>query len=311
MEKESKYKLIGHSAVLVTTLFSSINVPVSKYLTSSGVVSGEAVTLWRASVACVCFWLISMFVPNSRNEKVAPKDMLVLLGGAAFGMSFNLLAFLVGFKEVSTIDASIIGSMIPLFTMVLAAVFLSEPISVRKVLGVAFGLAGGMLIIFSGVRGQLGGSSLWGIALHTFAAFSYGTYLIVNRSIASRYHPLTISRWMFLFATLLLLPFVGRDLFCSPLLTGDYAGDVNTLDIWLGMLYVALGNSVIGYMLVPVSLRYIRPTTASMYNYLQPLIASLIAILWGQDVLTVHKPISGILIFIGVYLVTTSKKKVN
>lgn len=311
MDRESKLKLIGHSAVLVTTFSGSINIPVSKFLTNSGVVSGEAVTQWRALVACVCFWLISMFVPQSRNEKVAPKDMLVLLVGAALGMSFNLLAFLVGFKEVSTIDASIIGSMIPLFTMVLAAVFLSEPISIKKVAGVAFGLAGGMLIIFSSVSGHLGGSSLWGIALHTFAAFSYGAYLIVNRSIASRYHPLTISRWMFLFATLMLLPFVGKDLFYSPLLTGNYSESADTFNVWLAMIYVALGHSVVGYLLVPVSLRFIRPTTVSMYNYLQPLIASFIAILWGQDVLTIHKPISGILIFFGVYLVTTSKKKEN
>ena len=58
-----------------------------------------------------------------------------------------------------------------------------------------------------------------------------------------------------------------------------------------------------------MALKRIRPTTASMYNNLQPIIASIIAILIGQDVFSLDKPIAALLVFTGVYLVTQSKAK--
>ena len=50
-----------------------------------------------------------------------------------------------------------------------------------------------------------------------------------------------------------------------------------------------------------------RPTVVSMYNYIQPIAAAVVAILWGMDSFTLLKTIAVIFIFSGVYLVTQSK----
>ena len=62
-------------------------------------------------------------------------------------------------------------------------------------------------------------------------------------------------------------------------------------------------------MLIPIAQKKIRPTTISMYNNMQPLLASIIAIIMGQDTFSIEKVISGVLILFGVYLVTASKSR--
>ena len=67
----------------------------------------------------------------------------------------------------------------------------------------------------------------------------------------------------------------------------------------------------IAYLFIPIALKRIRPTTISMYNYAQPLVAATLAILMGQDKLTWDKPVATLLVFTGVYLVTQSKARTD
>jgi len=80
---------------------------------------------------------------------------------------------------------------------------------------------------------------------------------------------------------------------------------------YLFLGFVLLGATFITYMLIPFAQRRIRATTISMYNNVQPIVASTIAISMGQDRFTIEKLIAGILIFGGVYLVTTSKSRAD
>ena len=78
---------------------------------------------------------------------------------------------------------------------------------------------------------------------------------------------------------------------------------------WGSYVYLLVGATFITYLLIPIAQKEIRPTTIGMYNYLQPLVASFIAIMWGQDLFSWTKPLSALLIFSGVYFVTTSKSR--
>jgi drug/metabolite transporter (DMT)-like permease len=110
-------------------------------------------------------------------------------------------------------------------------------------------------------------------------------------------------KWMFLFSALLFMPLGFKDLSSAPIFTHG-----SSL-AWSSYLYMLIGATLITYLLIPVAQRQIRPTTIGMYNYLQPVVAAFIAIMWGHDTFSWNKPLSGILIFVGVYLVTTSKSR--
>ena len=77
------------------------------------------------------------------------------------------------------------------------------------------------------------------------------------------------------------------------------------------MSFVLIAATFIPYLLIPMSLKRIRPTTVSMYNYVQPIIASLIAVMVGQDTFSLQKGVSAVLVFVGVYLVTQSKSRAD
>ena len=75
------------------------------------------------------------------------------------------------------------------------------------------------------------------------------------------------------------------------------------------MLFIVLGATPLGYFLFPFSMKYLQATTVSIYTNLQPVIASFVAIILGQDVLTWDKPVAGVLVLLSAYIVTVVTAK--
>ncbi len=296
-------KLKGHLVMLITVVIFGLNIPVTKSLMPEWV-SSYGVTLLRMAFACVAFWTVSLFLPK---EKVSAKDMFIMVLGGLFGMVFNQMSFIVGLDMTSPIDAGIIATVTPLLVMLLSAVFLKEPISLKKAGGVGLGAAGALLIILSGMNaGSSGNSDLVGNIFCFISSLSYAIYLIFTRSIIQKYSPVTLMKWMFLYATVVSLPFGYGDVVSAKAFTVA-AG----FSVWWRVVYFTLFATFITYFLIPVALKRIRPTTVSMYNYVQPLVASIAAMSLGQDSMTWEKPVAGILIFTGVYFVTVSKSRAD
>jgi drug/metabolite transporter (DMT)-like permease len=107
---------------------------------------------------------------------------------------------------------------------------------------------------------------------------------------------------MFLFATVIALPFCWQ-----PLATTNYAALSSFTYLQIG--YVVGCATFLSYLLIPIGQKALRPTTLSMYNYLQPIVASLVAVSIGLDRFGIEKVLSGLLIFAGVFLVTRSKSR--
>ena len=75
------------------------------------------------------------------------------------------------------------------------------------------------------------------------------------------------------------------------------------------MLFIVLGATALGFFLIPFAMKYLQATTVSIYTNLQPVIASFVAILIGQDVLTWDKPVAGVLVLLSAYIVTVVTAK--
>ena len=189
----------------------------------------------------------------------------------------------------------------------LAAVILKEPITKMKALGVLMGCIGGISLILASTHATGQASSLEGNLMIIVSAFVYSIYLVLSKPLSLRYSAVTMMKWMFLFSTLVLLPFTYRHVLDTP------AFQRETLNMQeLGAIsFVLIGATFIPYLLIPMSLKRIRPTTVSMYNYIQPIIASLIAVMIGQDTFSLQKVLSAVLVFTGVYLVTQSKSRAD
>ena len=291
-------KWIGHLAVLTVYIIFGVNPNCSKAVVPE-YITPEAYTALRLVVGAAGFWLISLFTPR---EKVAKRDMWMIVFGAV-SLYGTLWAFAEAMRFISPTYVSLVSAMSPLVVMLMAAVFLKEPITTRKAMGVFFGIAGALMMILFSLHGDAHYSNIGALLCFVNILF-YATYLLITRAISPKYSPVTMMKWMFLFSAVLSLPLAIPTVKDSPILMGKAPAMA-----YVNMGIVALFATVLAYYLLPVALRYLRPTTVSMYSNLQPIITAALAIAVGQDIFTWNKPVALLLVIFGVFLVTTSRAK--
>jgi len=263
-------------------------------------ISSFAFVLMRVSGAMVVFWLLSFFLPK---EKVEKNDYLKFFIVALFGIAINMMSFLTGLSYTSPISASVLMITAPIFVMVFSFLFLKNPINRYKVLGVFLGMAGAaFLILYSKSGNEVSGSNpRLGNFLVALNAVSYALYLILAKPILTKYSPVTFAKWLYTFGFLLILPFSIKEF-------SNIDWQAVPLTIHLKIAFVVLFSTVLTYLFNLIALKELKPTTMSVFIYLQPLIASIFAIFVGADRLSPVKIISAVLIIAGVYLVNISTK---
>jgi len=289
-------KLPGHIALFSANLIFGMNNPISRTLMPE-ILSPYSLTFFRLSGGMLLFWIASLFI---KKEKVPAKDILLLFFASLFALTLNQLPFFVGLSMTSPIDASIVVTMLPILTMILAALFIKEPITLMKAVGVLVGASGALLLVFTSQTPKAGESNFWGNIIVFGAVASFAIYLTVFKNLVMRYSPITIMKWMFLFGTIVCFPFCYK-----PLMQTDFTL-LSSGTFWrIG--FMVIFATFFGYLLIPIGQKVLRPTTLSMYNYIQPIVASMVAVFIGIDTFGYEQALSGVLVFSGVYIVTQSK----
>lgn len=279
--------------------------PIAKIVMVGGIVSPLVLSDLRMFGAMLLFWFISFF---QKPEHVGSRDMLKLFAASLLAIVFNQGCFIFGVGLTSPADASIITTSMPLWAMILAAIFLKEPVTGKKVMGIAFGACGALLLILGstgGVPSAKGGDyHIWGDILVLTAQLSYALYFVLFKDFVSRYSLVTVMKWMFTYAFICMLPFSYDDLMMTEWVALDMA-DV------LAILYIVVGATFLSYLLVVIGQKNLRPTVAGMYNYVQPIVACIVTVYLGMDSFNLVKGLAILMIFGGVYLVTISKSRAD
>lgn len=299
----TKERIHGHLLIFTANLIFGINYPISKWLLD-GRLTPEFHTLSRMVAACVLFWGISFFFPR---EKLSLKEIGVLFVCSLFGVAGNQSLFIWGLSMTSPIDASVITTGTPIIVMLFAALFLREPITRLKVGGVLTGAGGAVWLTLLSESGDetASVSSLAGNLCIFGSSFIYALYFVFSKPLSEKYRAVTMMKWMFLFAVLEVAPLAVPAMLRPG---GMFIVPADTQTI-AAMAYVLVGATFLAYLLIPMAVRRIRPTSASMYNYVQPIVACALAIIVAQDNFTWEKLLAALTVFFGVYLVTQSKAR--
>ncbi|MBC8151080.1 MAG: DMT family transporter [Bacteroidetes bacterium] len=253
--------------------------------------------------------LILRVLGVAKIERIARADFPRLILCGLSGVAINQLCFFNGLALTSPIHASLIMTVNPIFVLLISAIFLSNKITARKIAGICIGGTGaGLLLLFGGQASDVESGASWeGDLLVLINAFAYGVYLVAVKPLMSKYHPLTIISWVFLFGMVFVLP-IGMD---------------QVLDIQWALLerhhfqaivYVILGTTFLAYLLNIFALNNVSPVVVSIYIYLQPLIVVLlVGILAFVGSGNYHNDINSFTclfafaIFTGVWLVSVPK----
>ena len=274
--------------------FWGLMAPLGKDAMTHGI-DGIDMVSFRVSGGALLFWMASLVV---RREHVPTRDIARFAGAGLLGIVTNQCLYTLGLSITSPINASIVTTSMPIFAMILAALILHEPITSKKALGVLMGCSGALILILTSaaaVSDKVG--DIRGDLLCLGAQFSFALYLSLFNPLIKRYSVFTTNKWMFLWATVFILPF-----------SLPHVMDINwtavPMKTWYETFYVVFFGTFVGYIFTMIGQRTLRPTVVSVYNYVQPLVSVSVSLIIGIAILQPSQALAVVLVFSGVWLVT-------
>lgn len=290
----------AHIALVAANILFGINFPVAKSLMPNYFHPIEVIIL-RAGISAILFFIVQQLF---FKEKIEKKDLLTLALCGLFGVTINQVLFFEGLNLSNTIDASIIMATIPVMVLLISVFLIKEKLTVAKLTGILIGAAGAMITILYGKNISGGSDVLKGNIFLFINAFSYSIYFVIVKPMMGKYSPITVMKWTFLFGFLFIIPFTSH-----AFTNVNWA--IFTGFTWSALAYIIVGTTFLAYLLIAFSMKFVNPSVASYYNYLQPVVASMLAVLMYDEKITIVKIVSALMIFAGIYLVgikATAKK---
>jgi drug/metabolite transporter (DMT)-like permease len=289
--------LKSHLALLVTTLIFGMHYMIGKSLMPVPFRPMQLLFL-RSFGALLLFWIFQRWFVR---EKVVRRDLWMFALCGFLGFAANQALFYAGLNLTTPVDASIIHVLNPVFVLVFASILIHEKVTFLKVIGIALGAAGALILILYGRMVNMSTNSFAGNILVMLNMLCYAMYIVLIKPLVARYHTMTILKWVSFFGFLFILPFTVKGIFDMDLPAVSFHA-------WLGVGYVVVFNSFIAYLLINFALKTVEASMVSFYTYLQPVIASVMSVSLGKDIVTLPKIVAAVLIFGGVYLVSRVRK---
>lgn len=299
---ETSRKWQAHVAMLVANMGWGIMSPISKDVLLDGNISALALSGIRITGGALMFFIFSWLLPArfETRQHIERCDWWKLIVCSMLIISANQGLFIVGIGLTNPVESSVMSSLTPVFTMILAAVFLHFPMTTMKVAGVCTGFAGVILLVTDSAPSSVATNPLLGDALCLGAQICAAVYYVSFGGIINRYSPYTLMKWLFYISAVTYVPF------CLPeIMRVDIATLAPVIFAEIG--YIIVMATFVGYLLIPFSQRQLRPTVVSMYSYLQPVFAATVAVALGVGDFGWVKVAATLLVFIGVALVSRVK----
>ena len=228
--------------------------------------------------------------------KMPARDIVLLTLCSMMGIVGNQFLYVKGLSLTTVINATLLSTTIPVFTLFVSILLRYDDLSVRRLIGIA--LAGcGVIYLVNPTRADLSPHTTIGNVLLITNSLLYAVYIVLSKDLFERYGALNVITWIFLVGSLVTIP-VGIYSLRQENLGAMGAG------VWLTIAVIVLLPTVGAYYLNAWALTKVAPSTVAVYIYLQPLIAFGVAPLvlgeqWGWRTV-----IAALLIFAGVAIVT-------
>ena len=294
-----KRVFFAHTALFIVNLIYALNYTIAKdvmpnYIEPSGFI------LLRVLCGVFLFLILYVFFIRERIDK---KDYFSFALCGLFGVAINQLFFFEGLNLTTPINAAIIMTTNPILVIVISAFLIGEKITLQKIIGIFFGIVGAGTLILNSGSISFDNDFFIGNILVFINATSYAIYLVLVKGLMKKYQPLTVMFFVFLFGLIFVFPFGYQQLTSVNIY-------LFTSDIYLKVLFVVICTTFLAYLFNAFALQALSPSVVSIYIYLQPVLASVIAIIYNSDSIDFIKILSSLFIFTAVFLVSIPSKKV-
>jgi len=291
--------LKAHVSLFVTQVIYALNYSIAKDLMPASI-QPLGLVLMRVLGACLLFWTASLFIKTHPLEK---KDLRHMAFLALVGVAANQCFFLYGLSITTPINSAIIMVSNPIAVLIFSLVVYKTGITVYKVGGLLLGIAGALTLLMFKGNFSLGSDTVAGDLMTLANSLLWAIFIVRSRPFMQKYHTITVMKWVFLFGLIYVTPFGIGDLL-------HVSWSTLSLHALFAMGFVVIATTFLAYMLNTYALKALSASVVSMYIYLQPFLAILIAVILGKDHLSPIKLFSGCLIIAGVFLASRPAKPV-
>ncbi|MGE7632630.1 DMT family transporter [Bacillus paramycoides] len=256
----------------------------------------EHLTLLRLLIASLILLLFS-FIYKLRLPDL--KDIPVIFIFGVLGFTIYHIALNYGEQNVNAGPASLIVSVTPILTAILASVFMNEKMKLNGWIGGVISLVGiAFLSLSQGDSIQLNS----GVLLILLAAFSESLFFVFQKSYLKKYGflPFTIyTIWSGTVCMLIFLPGIYQEIVAAP------------IETTLSVIYLGVFPTVLPYIALAYITSHAGASEATSSLYLTPVTACFIAWIWLGELPTFVSIIGGIITILGVVIAHLTFKKEN
>ncbi len=295
-------KTKAHIALFATNLFFALNFTTVKYLINGGFIKPFGLNLIRVGVTAFLLWILYLFNPH--KSFIKKKDYVRFLLCAVTGVAINQLAFIKGLSLTYSIHASLLLLITPILITFIAAWVLKERLTNNKLLGLALGIAGAMVLILAKDRSGNPGNVFLGDLLIIVNAVFYTFYFVLVKPLMLNYNPVAVLRNVFTVGFFIILPFCWTEF--AQINWQSYGPKEFT-----NLALIAIPGTFCAYLFNIYGIKNLGASTAGNYIYTQPFFAAALAIGFLGEELSAYKIIAGLLIFAGVYLANKQLKNAS
>ena len=292
--------LKAHISLFAAQVIYALNYSIAKdlmplYIKPLGLV------MMRISGALLLFWALSLFSKKESLEKGDLKKMMIL---ALFGVAINQGFFIYGLSLTKPINSAIIMVSNPIAVMLFTIFIFKERFTLFKLTGLAFGVIGALTLLLFKAQGSfaIGSETIVGDMMTLINSLSWAVFVVMAKPYMQKYQTVTVMKWIFLFGFIYMCPFGLPDLL-------DVQWSLLSSHTLFAMAFVVVATTFLAYLLNTYALKALSSSVVSMYIYLQPFLATSIAIILGKDELTTIKIVSASLIISGVYIASRKTKE--
>lgn len=289
MSKSSKAVI----ALLSTVVLWSFSVIIARATVT--VASAMTVLFWRMFFAAIAF--LPFFIMRKVWRK---KDFWYLIKISLLS-SINIVFFMWGIQYTSASTSQLIYALIPILIVLIETFYHKIKHPIRKILGVAVGFAGILLIISLSIleKGETITGSITGNLAIVLAMLGWLFYILLSKKISLRLSPVDIGSVSILTTFVISLPLLYWDF-----RHGEKVFDFN-FTLLLATLFMGVFGTFMTYLLYQYAIKYLSSLTASLSSYIQPVTTTILAMIFLGEKITPPFIIGTVLVFSGVFLTTT------
>jgi drug/metabolite transporter (DMT)-like permease len=229
-----------------------------------------------------------------------PRVLTRLALAGLLGVTANQSLFLFGLRHTTAVNATILVTTVPVFTVLGSLLLRLERPSPLKLAGIALAALGAIYLVDPG-RLSLGPGEALGNLLILIGMLCYAAYFLVSKPIVARHDPITVSAYVMLFAALGVMP-IG-----VPALAGAELHGISA-PVWWMVGYIVLFPTISTYFLNMWALKRASSNTVATFIYLQPLFAALSAPGVLGESIGGRTIVAGVVIFSGLGLVIFAER---